>query len=97
MKELCELPEDLSAFEAWLYDRVGGEISGSDVETLKREMEVIQEKEVINPFYPKPEKVKFVALKKTCIAPDKAFLVYNHIYLVYQDANGNERVIRPGC
>lgn len=71
MQEICEIPEDLSAFEAWLYNRFGGEISGSDVEDLKREMEVFEERETIDPLYSRTEKVRYTLLKKACIAPDK--------------------------
>ena len=71
MQEICDLPEDLPAFEAWLYNRFGEEISGSDVEDLKEEMEVFEEGETIDPIYSMTEKVRFIMLKKSCIAPDK--------------------------
>lgn len=71
MQEICEIPEDLSAFEAWLYNRFGEEISGSDVEDLKEKMEVFEERETIDPIYSMTEKVRFIRLKKSCIAPDK--------------------------
>ena len=71
MQEICEIPEDLSAFEAWLYSRFGGEISASDAEDLKREMEFLGESETIDVAYSMTEKVRLIKFKKACIAPDK--------------------------
>ena len=69
--DLCELPEDVSVFEALIRDKVGEEISGSDIELLQKEMEVFVDKEAMDYFYSSSEKVRYVLLKEVCIAQDK--------------------------
>ena len=75
MPNLCEIPEDLSAFKA-LYNTVIGltnsleNIYGPDIELLKNQMEVIEEKEAIDHFYSSSRKVKVGVLTKKCIAAD---------------------------
>ena len=86
--DLCELPEDVSAFKALIMDKVGEEISGSDIKLLKNQIEFTEGSgEVMDPFYSKSENVRMVALRKKCIAKDKVPYVF---YLgVITDLLGN--------
>ena len=77
MPDLCELPEDISAFGALIRDKVGEEISGSDIKLLKKEMEVVREREVMDIFYSMSENVRYVFLRKKCIALDKVPYEFN--------------------
>ena len=89
MPDLCELPEYLSVFKAFIKDKVGEEISGSDIKLLKKEMAVIKEKEAIDIFYSSSEKdkVRYVFLRKKCIAQDK--VPYEFTLGVITDLAGN--------
>lgn len=87
MRGICEMPEDLSAFEALISNRVGKEISGSDIELLKNDLEVSKDEETIDAFYSRSEKVRFVVLTKSCIASDQ--VPYEFHMGVITDLEGN--------
>ena len=85
--DLCELPEDISAFKALIKDKVGEEISGTDIELLQKEMEFVGENETIDYGYSRSEKVRYVFLRKECIAPDN--IPYRFAVGVLTDLLGN--------
>lgn len=70
MSDICELPEDHSAVRDHILDRFGGEMSGSDIEILRDEFDIIKDEFVIDPFYSRKEKVRFIGLSKKCKASD---------------------------
>ena len=87
MIDLCEIPEDISAFKTLIRDKVGQEISGSEIELLKKEMEITQDRETIDYGYSRSEKIRYVFLRKECIAQDKVSYTFN--LGVITDLRGN--------
>lgn len=87
IKSICEIPEDVSAFKAMINSKVGEEISGSDIELLKNELAIVRDEEVIDLFYSRTEKVRFVGLTKLCIAADK--VPYKFVIWALMDLSGN--------
>ena len=85
--DLCELPEDASAFKALLRDKFGEGISRSEIELLKKEMEFVGETERTDYFYSISERVRYALLNKVCIAQDK--IPYRFSVGVVTDLLGN--------
>ena len=81
---ICEIPEDISAFKTLIENRVGLEITGSDIKLLQDELglEVTEDKETVDALYSvsvsegrlisdATKKVRLVGLTKRCIASDQ--------------------------
>ncbi len=73
MANICNIPEDLSAFKVYINNKVGQDISEADIERLKNELGFkidYETKEVTDIYHSWTEKVNVVLLGKSCIAPD---------------------------
>ena len=84
MINICEIPEDISAFKTLIENRVGLEIAGSDIKLLQDELglEVTEDRETADVFYSvsvsegrlrfdETKKLRAVVLTKRCIASDQ--------------------------
>ena len=111
MINICEIPENTSAFKTLIENRVGLEIAGSDIKLLQDELglEVTKDEKTADVFYSvsvsegrlisdATKKVRFVGLKKRCIASDQVpyefhigiltdlagNAIFNQAYLIYE-------------
>jgi len=70
MSDFCDISEDLSEFSNAVARLVGHDIDSSDIDILRNEFEVLKDEEVIDPFYSRTEKLRFITLVHNCTASD---------------------------
>lgn len=95
MNNVCDLPENLSSFKEYLS------IINYDVISIYKqddEFKVVKDEFVMDPFYSKTEKIRFIGLSKKCTALDGVMydwqitalisnnneLIFQQLFLIYQ-------------
>ncbi|NOQ79062.1 MAG: hypothetical protein GQ546_06640, partial [Gammaproteobacteria bacterium] len=95
MNNVCDLPENISSFKEYLLTKNYDVVS---IYKQDNEFEIVKDKLVIDPFYSKEKKIRFVGLTKKCTALDGVVydwqitalisndneIIFQQLFLIYQ-------------
>jgi hypothetical protein len=70
MNKLCDIPENLPEFSAYIYKHYGAEMSDAALKKLLPDFTVIKDAPTKDALYSKTEEIRFVGLSKKCRAAD---------------------------